>query len=148
VTLRKFSLGLLLSVALTLAVVAVSQAATPHSVPKQCGVPGGPSCPPLPPIVSPWQYSLYVNAIPPDPPLFYSLGDAVSWTEDVWAPGVQDCSATNTGTAEDPTQVAYWDGIQYRDWYVLTFTITYPNAAHANAGNPECGYTTSNKSQF
>jgi hypothetical protein len=42
--------------------------ATPHSFPRQCGMPGGAACPPPPPITGPWQYALSTTSLPIIPP--------------------------------------------------------------------------------
>jgi hypothetical protein len=60
--------ALVTALAMTLLLGIPAHAATPHSYPKICGTPGGPGCPPIPPIVSDWKYTVNVGygTYPPD----------------------------------------------------------------------------------
>src|SRR5882757_8818718 len=54
----------------------LAAAATPHSFPRQCGMPGGAACPPPLPIVSPWVWTGYN---PNNGGPFFSQSEAGAW---------------------------------------------------------------------
>jgi hypothetical protein len=68
---------------------------------KPCGAPGGPSCPPPPPIISPYQYTVY-NSGGFGP--WYSFSDIFTWWES-FALGVSGgyCSGSLANIPENPT---------------------------------------------
>ncbi len=103
-------------------------AATPHSYPKQCDTPGGPTCPPGAPDPSPWSYQLGVG-FGATPPIFHSQGEALDWYLG-WAsgPGFDNCSVSYTGATEGPipgfgTEPIFWDGLMVQDAYTLNFSV-------------------------
>jgi RHS repeat-associated protein len=108
-------------------------AGTPESQARSCGSPGQVSCPPLPPIPTPWVYimeSPFFQA-PPNPPWFNNLSDGIALFQSVYT---NDCSDTPS-EAVIPGSQNYYDGIETS--YNLNVTLArvwYKNSS------PVCGY--------
>ena len=119
--------------------VSTTMAQTPHSVTRTCGYAGGPSCPALPPVVTPWTFSGYWFAST-SPPM-HSLAEVEAWMVSTYKQGHPNfCSMTLTSTVEAPGNPVYsstWGGLETQNTVGLTWqvTVTYP------AGAPPCSDT-------
>lgn len=120
--------------------ISPTMAQTPHSVTRTCGYVGGPSCPALPPVVTPWTFSGYWFAST-SPPM-HSLAEVEDWMLSTYKQGHPNdfCSMTLTSTVETPGNPVYssnWGGLETQNTVGLTWQIvtTYP------AGAPPCSDT-------
>jgi RHS repeat-associated protein len=103
----------------------VALAQTPHSVTRQCGYPGGPTCPPPPPVTSPWVFGGQVDSIT-IPAGLHSIDEINSW----WAGWVEYshpgtiCSVTPNSLAEQPGEPEfYYFDIETQDAWTESFQI-------------------------
>jgi RHS repeat-associated protein len=106
-------------------------AQTPHSVSKTCGYEGGPACPSAAVDVSPWEYQTAHNSILS--PLYFNLGEAVSW-QVTYENGLQGvCSGSVSATAPAYTSTLYMSyGMPTEENYNTGGSIT------ANFNPPGC----------
>jgi hypothetical protein len=105
----------------------VAEAATPHSYPKQCGMPDGPACPAPAPIIGPWVYTLNFGSSSPPP--IHSDAQVIQYHKQYYTSAATHwCTDVYTGTTS-PSVVwghtpAYQFGIMIQDSYVLHFNDT------------------------
>jgi YD repeat-containing protein len=114
-------------------------AATPHSQARSCGSPGQSSCPPSPPIITPWIYSpsspWYSN-----PQVFASVGDAVSWYQGKVETGAQGwCTANYTGSTPTTGTPSYQYNTEigfdeYFNFAVTAFKNSVPPCSSGGGG--------------
>ena len=107
-------------------------AGTPESQGRTCGSPGLASCPPSPPIPTPWVYEMYSPFFqaPPNPPWFDNLADGIALFESVYT---NVCSQTPSESVIGSPN--YFDGIENFYYLKVTLLQVYPKNS-----SPMCAY--------
>ena len=126
------------------ALSSLAWSATPHSFPKSCGTPGGVACPPPPPSVTGWTYTIdFGMNYGWQPPPFHSDPEVIQYHHTYYTAVGHLCADTYTNTTSPSTAwgatPAYQFGILTRDSYVIHFAengYNYPpNACSQNWTN-------------
>jgi hypothetical protein len=100
-------------------------AQTPYSQGRQCNAPGGPSCSPAGPMVTPWLYEPNYSFTPVPAQSFTSVGAVVSWFQGVVEAGAGGyCTADLTGTTPVGSPPNYQDNIEvgFNEFFNLSLT--------------------------